>query len=87
MTRVERACRELLETYPQSLIVLNVLGSVLAGQGQLQKAVQVSDKIIQLKPDLAEAYSNRGNALTGLRQLEAVVESYDKSIVLKPDYV
>ena len=55
MTRGERACRELLQTYPQSLIVLNVLGAVLAGQGQLQQAVQVFDKIIQLKPDDAEA--------------------------------
>ena len=51
MTKAEQACRELLRTYPQSLIILNLLGAVLAGQGQLQQAVQVFDKIIQLKPD------------------------------------
>ena len=55
MTKVEQVCRELLYTYPQSLIVLNVLGAVLAGQGRLQEAVQVFDKAIQLKPDYAEA--------------------------------
>jgi TolA-binding protein len=33
VTKAAQSCRELLHTYPQSLIVLNVLGAVLAGQG------------------------------------------------------
>jgi len=41
MTKAEQACRELLRTYPQSLIVLDVLGAVLPRQEQLQEAVQV----------------------------------------------
>ena len=36
MTRVEQACRELLQIYSQSLTVLNILGAVLAGQGRSQ---------------------------------------------------
>ena len=75
MTRAEQVCRELLETYPQSLTILNIFGAVLAGQGQLQLAVQVFDKVIQLKPNLAQAYSNRGNALTDLGQLKEAVNS------------
>ena len=35
MTKVVRACQELLQSYPQSLTVLNVLGTALTGQGQL----------------------------------------------------
>ena len=85
MSKAKQACRELLQTYPQSLIVLNVLGAVLAGQGQLQQAVQIFDKIIQLKPDDAQVYCNRGNVLTDLGRLEAAVDSYDKTIELEPD--
>ena len=62
MTKVVQACQELLRTYPQSLIVLNLLGAALAGQGQLQQAVQVFDKIIQLQPDDDQAHSHSGNA-------------------------
>ena len=83
--KTEQACKELLQTYSQSLIVLNVFGAVLAEQSRLQEAVQVFDKMIQLKPDLAEAYINRGVALKKLGQLEAAVTSYDKAIELKPD--
>ena len=85
MTKTEQACRELLQTYPQSLIAINVLGATLQGQGKLQEAVQAYDKAIQLKPDFAEAHSNRGITLKDLGRLDEAVESYDKAIQLKPD--
>ena len=59
MSKVVQACKGLLQSYPQSLIVFNALGAALAGQGQLQQAVQVFDQVIQLKPDGAH-YSNHG---------------------------
>jgi len=39
-----------------------------------------------LRPDYAEAYSNRGNVLKELKELEPAVASYMKAIELKPDY-
>ena len=53
MSKVVQACKELLQIYPQSLIVFNALGAALAGQGQLQQAVQVFDKVIQLETAVA----------------------------------
>ena len=44
------------------------------------------DKAIVLKPDYAEAYSNRGNALMELRQYPAALASFDVAILKKPDY-
>ena len=85
-TKTEQACRELLHTHPQSLTVLNVLGAVLAGQGQLQKAVQVFDQISQLQPDYAEAHNNRGVALKELKQLDESMASYRRAIQIRPDY-
>ncbi|MAE18024.1 hypothetical protein CMK12_03625 [Candidatus Poribacteria bacterium] len=85
MTKTEQACRELLPP-PQSLTVLNVLGAVLAGQGQLQKAVQVFDQISRLQPDYAEAHNNRGVALKELEQLDEAMGSYRRAIQVRPDY-
>ena len=85
MTKTEQACRELLQTYSQSLDVINFLGAALKGQGKLQEAVASFDRAIRLKPDYAEAHSNLGNALTALGRLEEAVTSYRKALTLKPD--
>jgi len=44
------------------------------------------DQAIHLKPNNAEAYSNRGNVLKELKQFDAAIASYEKAIQLKPDY-
>ena len=85
MTKTEQACRELLKTYPQALIVTNVLGVALCSQGKLQEAVQVYDRAIQLNPDYAEAHSNLGVALQELGKLEDAEASNRKAKALKPD--
>ena len=41
--------------------------------------------MIQLKPNLAEAYYNRGNAFRDLGQLEMTVTGYDQAIEVKSD--
>ena len=85
MVQTEQACRGLLQTYPQSLVVINLLGASLQGQGKLQEAVESFDKVIQLKPDYAAAYCNRGAVLKELGQLEKAVENYNQAIQLQPD--
>ena len=86
LLKTEQACRKLLLTYSESLIVFTILGAVLQGQGKLQEAVEIYDNAIQLKPDFPEAYCNRGIVLQKLGQIEKAVENYEKAIQLKPDY-
>ena len=86
MTKTEQACHELLQTYPHTLVILNVLGGSFNGQGKFQEAIESYNKAIQIKPDYAEAYSNRGIALKELGELEEAVESCNKAIQIKPDY-
>ena len=81
-----RACMDLLRIYPQSLAVLEILGSILAQHGKLRNAVRVFDKIINLKPDYAEIYCNRGILLKSIGQLEAGLTNYNQAIQLKPNY-
>ena len=50
-----------------------------------EDAILAYDQAIRLKPDLAEAYTNRGNVKVELgRHVEAVTD-YDEAIRLKPD--
>ena len=88
-----QTCRKLLQTYPESITVINVLGAALQVQGKFREAVQAFDEVIRLKPDFAEAYSNRGNALKNIDQrinaiasYEDAIASYDMAIQLKPDF-
>lgn len=81
----EQGCRRMLQDFPESVLVTNVLGSALQAQGKFEEAVGVFDEAIRLMPGFAEAHSNRGNALKGLRRLEESVASYDKAIELKPE--
>ena len=48
--------------------------------------VSAYGEAIRLKPDFAEAYSNRGSAKADLGQYEAAVADYDEAIRLKPDF-
>ncbi|NTW52807.1 MAG: tetratricopeptide repeat protein, partial [Chlorobiaceae bacterium] len=54
--------------------------------GKFEMAISSFDNVIAIKPDLAEAYSNRGNAFLGLKQTEEAIASYDKAIAIRPDY-
>ena len=65
---------------------LDVYKRQLLDLKHLEEALASYDKAIALKPDFAEAYSNRGNALRDLKRPEEALASYDKTIALKPDY-
>src|SRR5438445_374360 len=39
-----------------------------------------------IKPDDADAFTNRGVVLQELKRLDEALASYDKALVLKPDY-
>ena len=82
----EKACRELLKAYPQSPVTINILGATLQGQGKLQEAVANYNRAIQIRPNYANAYSNRGTALQELGRLEDALESSD-ALVLPSDGV
>ena len=86
LSEAEQTCRELLQSHPQSSMVLCVLGAVLQDLGRLEQAVQSYDKALQIKPDNAGAYYDRGIALQKLGQSEAALKSYDTVIRLKPDF-
>ena len=50
-----------------------------------EDCISANDKAIRLKPDFAEAHSNRGNAKTVLGRHVDAIADYDEAIRLKPD--
>jgi tetratricopeptide (TPR) repeat protein len=87
MDEAEEYSLQLLEEYPQSLPVINVLGAIYMAQGELKKAVSVFDDMIAINPSFPEPYNNRGVALKGLGELERAKADYNKAISIRIDYV
>ena len=58
----------------------------LQQQGQLERAIELYGKCVELAPDRAEAYYKRANALNALGRLEPALADYDRAISRNPSY-
>jgi tetratricopeptide (TPR) repeat protein/S1-C subfamily serine protease len=63
----------------------NNRGATRADLGDKQGAIADFNKVIELKPDDAEAYSNRGVARSHLGDKQGAIADYTKAIELQPD--
>ena len=82
----ERIYREVLQQQPNHFGALHGLGVIAIQTGRPSRAIELIARAVALKPDFAEAYSDRGMALRTLHRLEEAVVCYDRAIALKPDY-
>ena len=44
------------------------------------------DRALTVRPDYAEALSNRGITLQELKRFEEALASYDRALTVRPDY-
>jgi hypothetical protein len=86
LAEAERICREVLRQQPNHVGALHLLGLIAFDTGHMERAVDLFGRAIALKPDFAEAYSDRGMALRKLKRFEDALASYDRAIALKPDF-
>jgi len=77
---------QLLERFPNSVILYNIAGACNAGLMQFDAAINNYKKALKINPDYADAYNNMGNALKDKGDLEAAIESYNQALKIKPDY-
>ncbi len=62
------------------------LGSLYAGQGRLDEAIECFQRVVQVKPGDASAYYNLGVALGLLERFEEAVAAYRAAIQARPNY-
>ena len=55
-------------------------------QNKREKALSAYNEAIRLKPDFAEAYTNRGAAYVNLGKYAEAIADFDEAIRLKPDF-
>lgn len=77
---------QLLQLFPRSAVLFNLLGAANHGLGQLDTAITAYRKATIIKPDYADAYYNMGVALKAQGKLDNAIDSYKKAINIKLDY-
>src|SRR4051812_3343805 len=68
LARAQALYEAVLATQPGHFDALHLLGVIAAQTSNHQRAVELIDRAIALRPDNAAFYINRGNALQALRQ-------------------
>ena len=82
---LNQACA-LTKKYPEDVVTWNLYGSAAAQIGEIEDAIDAFERVISLKPDFAEAYSNLGLAFQNRFQLNEALLNYKIAVSLKPDY-
>ena len=70
---------------PNDAVMHLNLGIAFQRQGDVEKAIEHSQKALTIKPDYAEAYSNLGNVLKGQCKLDEAIDAYSKAISVSPN--
>ena len=70
--------KKLIE-YPNSAILHNIMGAVLANQNQLHEAVEYYEKALQINPDYAQAYNNLGASYYRLNKINKAITCFSKA--------
>ena len=83
---VKKKVVQLIEKYPNSFILYNLFGAVLADQKNLNEAVINYRKSIQINSDYAEGYNNLGSVLYKLEKFEESIDNYQRAIQIKPNF-
>ena len=78
--------RKMLEQFPKSAVLCNILGVSNAELMQFDTAIDFYKKALKIKPDYAEVYYNLGKAFKSKGELVVAVDSYKQALKIKPDY-
>ena len=85
LTVVEEA-QILIDQYPSSFLLWNILGASATEIGMIDKAIKAYKRAISLRPDYADAYNNMGVVLKQKGKHDEAIKLHKKAISLRPDY-
>ena len=73
-------------TYPNSSILFNIRGAILASKNVLDEAIINYKKSIKINANYAQAYNNLGIAFHKLNKIDTAIKNYKKALSLKKDF-
>ena len=85
-TAVEQS-KSILEQYPESLFVWNVLGASFQRMSRLDNAAAAFNKVIELNPNGADGYNNLGVTVKEQGDIDGAISCFRRADSLRPDNV
>ena len=82
---VETLWRTTLARNPACFVAYSNLGNALLQQGQVDEAIRMCEKALELEPRSAEAHNNLANALLKKGQVDEALRQYQKALEIRPD--
>ena len=83
----EEKAKNLLNDFPQELILLNILGVSQEAQKKFKEAADSYRHALKIQPQFAEMEFNLGSVLFQLGDAQAAIQHYLKAIQIKSDLV
>jgi hypothetical protein len=80
-------CEEVARGVPDGFEALALLALIAAQQGDFARAIVSYDRVIDIKPDFADAYANRGASYAALNRSSEALANFDLAIAIEPDHV
>jgi predicted O-linked N-acetylglucosamine transferase (SPINDLY family) len=77
-------CRRILQSAPEHVDTLNLLGVITHLSGRDADAAELLDRAVELAPSNAHCHSNLGLALSGLGRFEEAAASFRRALDLEP---
>ena len=77
---------KLLNQFPNSEVLYNMLGIVKRALGQHLDSVDCFKKAVEIRPDFSEAYNGLGNVLREMGKLDSAISSFQKALEIKENY-
>jgi tetratricopeptide (TPR) repeat protein len=83
----ERNVKRAVAADPNHVEARTLLGWIESEvRGDFASAIKDYQKVVELRPDLPEAYNNLGVAQKKKGELDGAAESFDRALALKPDF-
>ena len=83
---LEKKTRKLIDKYPKTSVLYNILGIVLQKKNNFDKAILNLKKAINLQPNFDQAHNNLGNILKNTGKFEEAVNCYREALKINPNY-
>lgn len=74
--KCEELAYSIIKKYPNHLISWTILGSIFKSTGRLSEALSANRKVVEMKPNNADAHYNEANTLKDLGKFEEAEKSY-----------